>query len=244
MKNYSKVVEKMKKEQLTLEQLGLTSEDIVCLRDSGCNIKDQYDPRVKDYVYYIIPSGDTAYIKISERPKKGETVKLRLLEISDIHAGCRNFDKRGLDKILQEAKNREVEFVHISGDLLDGFGVYKGQENNLKLNKAIEQVNELMSVLEKYDFWYIVSMGNHDQSFCMRGGLDPIKYLEARMAIKHKKFTYLNSYEGNIIHAGIVFRLIHLSGGAARAISYKPQTYLAKVFESKLNDVEIGRKNI
>lgn len=242
MKNYSKVVEKMKREQLTLKQLRLTLEDIIYLRDIGYSIKDQYDPRQEDYVYYIVTSGDTAYIKISDAPSKNKEIVLKLLEISDLHTGCRNFDKAGLDKTLQEAKLRGVEFVHISGDLLDGYGVYKGHENNLKNNKAIEQVNELMSVLEKYDFWYIVSMGNHDQSFCMRGGLDPIKYLEAKMAKKGKKFTYLNAYEGNIIHAGIVFRLIHLQGGAARAASYKVQVYLSRVFESNLNDVEVGGK--
>lgn len=242
MKNYSKVVEKMKKEQLTLKQLRLTLEDIIYLRDIGYTIKEQYDPRQEDYVYYIVTSGDTAYIKISDAPAKNKEIVLKLLEISDLHTGCRNFDKAGLDKTLQEAKLRGVEFVHISGDLLDGYGVYKGHENNLKNNKAIEQVNELMSVLEKYDFWYIVSMGNHDQSFCMRGGLDPIKYLEAKMAKKGKRFTYLNAYEGNIIHAGIVFRLIHLQGGAARAASYKVQVYLSRVFESNLNDVNIGGK--
>ena len=242
MKKYSKVIDKMKKNQLTLKQLGLSMEDIIYLRDIGYNIKEQYDPRFGDYVYYIVTSGDTAYIKISDLKKKKQKVKLKLLEISDLHAGCKNFDKKGLDKTLQEAKNRGVEFVHISGDLLDGFGVYRGQENNLKSNKAIEQVNELMSILEKYDFWYIASMGNHDQSFCMKGGLDPIKYLEAKMAKKGKRFTYLNAYEGNIIHAGIVFRLIHLQGGAARAASYKVQVYLSRVFESNLNDVHIGGK--
>lgn len=242
MKKYSKVIDKMKKNQLTLKQLGLSMEDIIYLRDIGYNIKEQYDPRFGDYVYYIVTSGDTAYIKISDLPKKKQEVKLKLLEISDLHTGCKNFDKKGLDKTLQEAKNRGVEFVHISGDLLDGFGVYRGQENNLKSNKAIEQVNELMSILEKYDFWYIASMGNHDQSFCMKGGLDPIKYLEAKMAKKGKRFTYLNAYEGNIIHAGIVFRLIHLQGGAARAASYKVQVYLSRVFESNLNDVHIGGK--
>ena len=242
MKNYSKVIKKMERDQLTLKQLRLTMEDIICLRDMGYNIKDQYDPRVEDYTYYIIPSGDMAYIKISDVAKKGEEVKLKLLEISDLHAGCKNFDKQGLDKTLLEAKNRGVEYVHISGDLIDGFGVYRGQENNLKNNKAIEQVNELMSVLEKYDFWYIASMGNHDQSFCMKGGLDPIKYLESKMARAGKRFTYLDAYEGNIIHAGIVFRLIHLQGGAARAASYKVQVYLSRVFESNLNDVEIAGK--
>ena len=114
--------------------------------------------------------------------------------------------KFGLDKTLAEAEKRGIEFVHISGDLIDGYGVYRGQENNLKNNRAIEQIEDLMSVLEKYNFWYITSTGNHDQSFCMRGGLDPIKYLESRMAQKGKKFTYLDSYEGNIVHYGIVFR--------------------------------------
>lgn len=242
MKNYNQIVEKMKKDQLTLKQLKLSMEDINYLRDVGYNIKEQYDPRKGEDVYYIVSSGDTAYIKISDSPKKGENVVLKLLEISDLHTGCRNFDKLGLDKTLQEAKRRGVEFVHISGDLIDGFGVYRGQENNLKHNKAVEQVNELMSVLEKYDFWYIASMGNHDQSFCMKGGVDPIKYLESKMAKKGKKFTYLNAYEANIIHAGIVFRLIHLQGSAARAASYKVQVYLSRVFESNLNDVSIGGK--
>ncbi len=242
MKNYSKVIKKMEKEQLTLKQLRITTEDIICLKDMGYNIKEQYDPRVGDYTYYIVQSGDTAYIKISDLAKKGEEVKLKLLEISDLHTGCRNFDKIGLDKTLLEAQKRGVEYVHISGDLIDGFGVYRGQENNLKNNKAIEQVNELISILEKYNFWYIASMGNHDQSFCMKGGLDPIKYLEAKMAKKGKRFTYLNAYEGNIIHAGIVFRLIHLQGGAARAASYKVQVYLSRVFESNLNDVYLGGK--
>ena len=190
MRNYSHIIEKMKKEQLTLKQLRLQMEDINYLRDMGYNVKEQYDPRKGDDVYYIVTSGDTAYIKISDAPKKGKNVVLKLLEISDLHTGCRNFDKVGLDKTLQEAKERGVEYVHISGDLIDGFGVYRGQENNLKLNKAIEQVNELMSVLEKYDFWYIASMGNHDQSYCMKGGVDPIKYLESKMAKKGKRFTY------------------------------------------------------
>lgn len=243
MKKYNKkLIANLKNKQLTLKQLGISMEDIIYLKDIGYNVKEQYDPRVRDYVYYIVPEGDMAYIKISDLPAKGEEVKLKLLEISDLHAGCKNFDKKGLDKTLHEAKKRGVEFVHISGDLLDGFGVYRGQENNLKNNRAIDQVSELMSILEKYDLWYITSIGNHDQSFCMKGGLDPIKYLEAKMAKNSKKFTYLNAYEGNIIHAGIVFRLIHLQGGAARAASYKVQVYLSRVFESNLNDVYIGGK--
>lgn len=92
MKNYSKIIDKMKRKQLSLNQLNITLEDIAYLRNIGYNIKDQYDPRIKDYVYYIV-TGDTAYIKISNGLKKGEKEKLRLLEISDLHCGCKNFDK-------------------------------------------------------------------------------------------------------------------------------------------------------
>lgn len=91
-RKYSQIIKKMEKEQLTLKQLKLNTSDIVHLKNNGCKIKDQYDPRVKDYVYYIIKKGDMAYIKISDGLKKNEEVKLKLLEISDMHCGCNNFD--------------------------------------------------------------------------------------------------------------------------------------------------------
>lgn len=243
MKNYDKVIEKMEKNQLTLKELGLTMEDIIYIKNRGKKVKYQYDPRVKDYVYYIVEK-DMAYIKISEKPKKGETVELKLLEISDIHAGCRNFDRQGLDKVLKKAEEIGVEYVHISGDLFDGNGVYRGQENNLRYAIADEQVDELLSILEKYNFWYIASLGNHDQSFCMRGGLNPIKNLEMKMAMRGKRFTYLDGYAGDIVHAGIIFRLVHLNGGAAKSDSYKLQNYIDNLMKGNLNDVELGRKKI
>ena len=93
MKKYSQIIKKMEKKQLTLKQLKLDTVDIVYLKNIGYKVKDQYDPRVGDYVYYIVKDGDMAYIIISEGLKKNEEVKLKLLEISDIHCGCKNFDK-------------------------------------------------------------------------------------------------------------------------------------------------------
>ena len=93
MKKYSQIIKKMEKKQLTLKQLKLDTNAIVYLKNIGYKVKDQYDPRVGDYVYYIVKDGDMAYIIISEGLKKNEEVKLKLLEISDIHCGCKNFDK-------------------------------------------------------------------------------------------------------------------------------------------------------
>ena len=81
MKKYNKkLIANLKSKQLTLKQLGISMEDIIYLKDIGYNVKEQYDPRVKDYVYYIVSEGDMAYIKISDLPAKGEEVKLKLLE--------------------------------------------------------------------------------------------------------------------------------------------------------------------
>ena len=83
---------KQQEKKNILKQLKLNTNDIVYLKSIGYKIKDQYDPRVGDYVYYIVKDGYMAYIKISEGIKKNEEVILKLLEISDMHCGCNNFD--------------------------------------------------------------------------------------------------------------------------------------------------------
>ncbi len=235
-----RVVERMKKEQCTLSELRINISDIIFLRDNGYRVQYHYDPRIKKYVYYITPRDDMAYILISDFDE--EENKLNLLQISDLHAGSNKFDEEALNKTLEEAVKRGVKYVHISGDIFDGHNMYRGQELNLKYHTAEEQVDLVFSILKKYDLWYIVSLGNHDASFFKNGEIDPIRMLEAKMAAANKKLTYLAAYEANIVHYGVVFRLIHLNGGAARSKSYKPQVYLSNVFDSNVNDVVLGEK--
>ena len=235
-----KVVKTMQERQLTLKELKLTISDIIFLKDNGYRVKYHYDPRVKDYVYYITPRDDMAYIVISELEEKEN--KLNILQISDLHAGSNKFDEESLHKTLKEAVKRKVKYVHVSGDILDGHNMYRGHEVNLKYHTAEEQVELIYSIFRKYNLWYIISLGNHDASFSKNGELDPLRMLEAKMAADRKKLTYLEAYEANIVHLGVVFRLIHLNGGQARSKSYKPQVYLSNVFDSNVNDVLLGNK--
>ena len=236
----NKAIKLMKVNQLTLTQLGITEEHIRVIKLLGNRVKYHYNPIIKDFVYYIITKDDMAYIKISESTDKEQ--ELKLLEISDIHAGCDKFDYEGLDKTLKEAVKRGIQYVHISGDLIDGHKVYKGHERVLTYPTAESQIDLILEIFCKYDLWYIVSKGNHDDSFSVDGSQDPIRMLELKMAYKGKKFTYLEAYEANIVHAGVVFRLVHLAKGGARSKTYKGQIYLTNVFDSSLNDVELGDK--
>ncbi len=236
----NKVIKLMKVSQLTLKELRITEEEIRVIKQLGNRVKYHYDPSVEDYVYYIITKDDMAYIKISEESDEEQTLKL--LEISDLHAGCDKFDYESLDRTLKEAVKRGIEFVHISGDIIDGHKVYRGQERVLQYPSAEQQVDLILEIFSKYDLWYIISKGNHDDSFSIDGSYDPVRVLELKMARRGKKVTYLDSYEANIIHAGVVFRLIHLSRGPARSKTYKGQIYLSNVFDSTLNDIELGGK--
>ncbi|MEG0074207.1 MAG: hypothetical protein RR922_06215 [Clostridia bacterium] len=242
IENITKAIDLMQKQQLTLDVLELTAEDLRCIKNIGHRVKYHYDPSKEDFVYYIVPKDDMAYIKISDQKKKGKQ-KLNILEISDLHAGSDKFDYDGLNKTLKEAVKRKVQYVHISGDLIDGHNMYRSQDRVLEYNSAEGQIDMVFEILSQYDLWYIASMGNHDASYSIDGSVDPLKLLERKMAYAGKKFTYLDAYEANIIHAGVVFRLVHLAGAMARSKTYKGQKYLANVFDSSLNDVKLGQKD-
>lgn len=239
-REYLRVRKLMLSGQYTLDELGISPKDVIEIKNLEDNVKSHFDPRKNDYVYYITPRDDMAYIIVSEASE--ETKTLKILEMSDIHTGCKTFDEEKLRKYLERAVQNDVEFVHIAGDLFDGNGVYRGQDKNLRYHSAEEQVDKLYSILCEYDLWYIATLGNHDESFCSRGGVNPVYLLEQKMARNGKRFTYLNSYEGNVVHCGVVFRLIHLRGNMSRSKSYAPQRYLGNMLRSNMNNVLLGGK--
>lgn len=235
-----RAIKLMKEGQYTLEELGINKKDLIEIRRLGHCVKQQYDIPSDRFVYYITPRGDMAYTIISQMTD--EEQELDLLQISDLHAGNEKFDEAGLRRTLESARERNVEYVHISGDSIDGHNMYRGQEKEVVFGTAEMQVDYLASILQDYDFKYIVSMGNHDESFCKDGSYDPLKVLEKEMVSAGKKFTYLQAYEGNIVHCGVVFRLIHLSGGNSRSKSYKTQIFIANTLETAGNDCILGKE--
>lgn len=87
--------------------------------------------------------------------------------ISDIHAGSRNFlEDRFLDFVswMNTEAARKVKYLFVAGDIIDGIGVYKGQQRDLAITdveKQYEKFAELISMVPKHITTF-VGPGNHD----------------------------------------------------------------------------------
>jgi len=95
--------------------------------------------------------------------------------MSDIHVGSNMFLKEEFNKFLRwlqgetgNEKQRElaakVKYIIIAGDLVDGVGIYPGQEEELEIDDIIEQYNEFCRLIKSIpkDKQIIVCPGNHD----------------------------------------------------------------------------------
>jgi len=94
---------------------------------------------------------------------------------ADLHVGSNNFykddflkfidwinGKSGDEKQVEIAK--KVKYLFIVGDLVDGIGVYPGQENELVIKDIVQQYDlcyELLSRIRK-DVRIVICGGNHD----------------------------------------------------------------------------------
>jgi len=92
--------------------------------------------------------------------------------ISDIHYGSKKFDEeafKGFIRFLQ-GKNgakyvaKHIKYVLIVGDIVDGVGIYPGQEKDLKILDIYEQYDGITRLLSEIpDHIQIIAIpGNHD----------------------------------------------------------------------------------
>jgi DNA polymerase II small subunit len=89
--------------------------------------------------------------------------------ISDIHAGSKTFLRDSYSRMIQWIKNSEDESANLkhlilSGDVIDGIGVYPGQENDLEIINPYEQYEYLAEFVNEIpeDIKVYIMPGNHD----------------------------------------------------------------------------------
>ena len=113
-------------------------------------------------------------IPITEDTKKCNDESYALF-LSDIHVGSNNFLKEDFNNFLkwincdfgsktQRDVASKVKYIFIIGDLVDGCGVYPGQEKELEIKDIKDQYKacaELLSKIPK-SIPLIISPGNHD----------------------------------------------------------------------------------
>jgi DNA polymerase II small subunit len=92
--------------------------------------------------------------------------------VSDVHLGADTFLRDGWDTFIDWLSDRVaaspdedgVRYLIVPGDLVEGVGVYPGQEEILQINDIYDQYAEAATTLERLpeDLHIIVQPGNHD----------------------------------------------------------------------------------
>ncbi|MAH42588.1 DNA polymerase II small subunit [archaeon] len=88
--------------------------------------------------------------------------------ISDIHMGSKYFLEDTWDKMIkwmnEDTLAKNIKYLVLSGDCVDGVGVYPGQENNLSIHNVYEQYEFCARKLDELPdhITPIILPGNHD----------------------------------------------------------------------------------
>jgi DNA polymerase II small subunit len=104
-------------------------------------------------------------------------VSLHAAFLSDIHIGSRTFLEGPFRRMIRwlhgdtgEARERalaqSIKYLVLPGDVVDGVGVYPGQEESLSIPHVLEQYRQLARELEQVPkhVHIIIQPGNHDAS--------------------------------------------------------------------------------
>jgi DNA polymerase II small subunit len=91
---------------------------------------------------------------------------------SDLQVGSTSFMRQNFEKFIQWLNGEgdrvgqasRVRYLLIAGDLIDGVGIYPGQEVNLSIKDTESQYSELAELLEKVpkEIKILIIPGNHD----------------------------------------------------------------------------------
>lgn len=110
-----------------------------------------------------------ADILINNINKGGEDIDpFSIAFISDLHMGSKYFLEETWDKIMdwfkEDELSKNIKYLVLSGDCVDGVGIYPGQEKNLVINNAFDQYDYCARKLDELPdhITPIILPGNHD----------------------------------------------------------------------------------
>jgi predicted phosphodiesterase len=142
--------------------------------------------------------------------------------VSDTHLGSQEEALEELHLAYDMFKKEGITNVLHAGDLVCGRGIFRGQDNEIKVFTVDSQVDH---AVENYPLvegitTHIIA-GNHDvEGDAGRVGFDPVAATAARRA----DFNYLGPYTAWMeAHGGAWIHLLHGKGGMGYSYSYKVQ---------------------
>jgi DNA polymerase II small subunit len=103
-----------------------------------------------------------------EKARAGSHAAVSVAFLSDIHVGSRTFLAPQWEKMIQWFKEdplaKNIRYFVMTGDGVDGIGIYPGQERHLQIKDLYKQYGELARMVEDLPDWVdtIILPGNHD----------------------------------------------------------------------------------
>jgi len=149
------------KKDLYEKAKNIMPDDIICVRGFG----DREIIFVNDIIY------PDSHLAEKVRLERDESVAF----ISDIHIGSNNFLEENFLKFIkwlngetgdkiQKEEALKVKYVLITGDSIDGVGIFPGQENLLTIKDIKDQYTKLAEFLKmiRKDIKIVLCPGQHD----------------------------------------------------------------------------------
>lgn len=156
--------------------------------------------------------------------------------VSDTHL-CSTHEKLSeLHTFYEICRKVGVQHVFHAGDLVAGWGIYFGQETEVRVFGAQAQADYVIEHYPKVEgiTTHFIT-GNHDLSFYKRAGVD----IGELVAAKRKDMVYLGQCQGDVEINHVRLRLLHSDGGGAYAISYRGQKIAEQIPSGQKPDVLI-----
>ncbi|MFA4860861.1 DNA-directed DNA polymerase II small subunit [Methanoregula sp.] len=102
-------------------------------------------------------------IRIDNAPYKSEQPG-KAVFISDVHVGSDTFLPECWNRFADWLADNDFSYLLIAGDLVDGIGIYPGQEQELTIKNIYEQYDAFGEMMQKLPsrMKIIISPGNHD----------------------------------------------------------------------------------
>ncbi|MGA2918391.1 DNA-directed DNA polymerase II small subunit [Methanoregula sp.] len=102
-------------------------------------------------------------IRIDNAPFKSEQPG-KAVFISDVHVGSDTFLETCWNKFADWLSDSDYSYLLIAGDLVDGIGIYPGQETELTIRNIYEQYDAFATMMRNLPsrMKIIVAPGNHD----------------------------------------------------------------------------------
>lgn len=159
--------------------------------------------------------------------------------MSDLHFGAKACQITAISRFVDDCMHEGVTHILIPGDIVDGTGIFKGQDLEQYAATADGQESSVIRNLPvKKGLRYIALGGNHDESWMKNGkGHNPLRAIETQ----REDFTFVGFNRKKIpLLPGVDCVLWHGCGGSSYAKTYKIQKHVSNIAYDELRRAQEG----